>query len=139
YGDAAEAGRKIREVTAIQKKLHDLQQNKALIETGNAELRASLAEALSVLNKIIAGRADGSGHDLGLQGAARNLGSALRVVESGDREIPAGAMALYEESREQSAARTAEWTAFRQGKLSALNEGLRQAGLPVITITVPAK
>ena len=136
YGEAVEARRTLAEIKAVQKQLSGLQQNAA---SQTADLKAGLAEAQNILNKIVLhkivdSKVDGSEHDLGLQGASRNLASALHVVESGDRATPAGAIAVYKEASDQMKARTREWMTFQQTTLPSLNERLRQAGLAVITV-----
>ena len=134
YGEVVEAQRTLAAIKTVQKQLNGLQENVAL---QNADLKARLAEAQSILNRIVlhqmvASEADGSEHDLGLQDASRNLASALRVVESGDRPTPAGAMAVYNEATDQMKARVGEWMTFKQMTLPTLNERLRQAGLPSV-------
>ncbi|MGH9642261.1 MAG: hypothetical protein ACRD3Q_07525, partial [Terriglobales bacterium] len=132
YSEAMAVHRTLAEIKAVQKQLADLQQKAS---SQKAELKAALTDAQTTLNRIVAAKAEGSEHDLGLEDASPNLASALHVVESGDRETPAGAIAVYNESREQAQARTAEWSAFKQTSLPALNERLRQAGLSTISVS----
>ena len=69
-----------------------------------------------------------------MQHAYRNLTSALRVIEGGDRVAPDGALAVYKESSEQTKARIREWITFRQTTVPALNKRLREANLAAIVI-----
>jgi hypothetical protein len=71
----------------------------------------------------------------GLQGGYTDLSSALRVVEGGDRGVPAQATALYQESSQHVKAGIAEWTAFKQTKLRQLNQELREGSLAPIAIS----
>ena len=70
----------------------------------------------------------------GLQNAYRGLTSALRVVESGDRAVPAQAIAVFKESSPQVKAGIEKWALFKQTRLEQLNQQLRAAGLEVIAI-----
>ena len=70
----------------------------------------------------------------GIEDAYKNLASALRVVEGGDRPAPSQAVGVYKESSEQIKARINEWNAFKQGKLPDLNQQLRQANLTPIAV-----
>jgi len=131
YGEAIEARRAVAEIKSAQKQIADLQQN-AVAQTDN--LKSTLDLSRKLLDHLAAAWADGSANNLSLADAARNLGSALHVVESGDRETPAAAIAIYNDASEVVKARSREWFNFQQSKLPPLNEQLRQAGLPIITI-----
>jgi len=131
YGEAIEARRAVAEIKSAQKQIADLQQN-AVVQTDN--LKSTLDLSRKLLDHLAAAWADGSANNLSLADAARNLGSALHVVESGDRETPAAAIAIYNDASEVVKARSREWFNFQQSKLPPLNEQLRQAGLPIITI-----
>ncbi len=131
YGEAMEARRTSAAIKSAQKQIADIERQAG---SQPADLKSALADAQFSLNKIVAAKADGSEHDLGLQDVSRNLASALRVVESGDRATPAGAIAVYNEASDQLKARTREWIAFKQTTLPRLNNQLRQAGLPAVTM-----
>jgi hypothetical protein len=49
--------------------------------------------------------------------------------------VPSQALALYEESSGRMRARIAEWTTYKQTKLAALNQKLREAKLAPIAIS----
>jgi photosystem II stability/assembly factor-like uncharacterized protein len=133
YREAMAARQTIAEIKAVQKQLAEIEKESA---NHHADLKADLTSADAILNKMIAAKPVGSEHNLNLQDAALNLASALRVVESGDREAPAGALAVYKEASEQVKARTAEWAAFQHTTLPQLNERLHSAGLGMITVNV---
>jgi hypothetical protein len=61
------------------------------------------------------------------------------VVESGDRAVPAQAIALYKESSPQAIARIAEWVRFKQTQLAQLNQQLRAANFAPIAIDEQVK
>jgi photosystem II stability/assembly factor-like uncharacterized protein len=130
YGEALVARRTLAEIKSVQKQVAAIQRKG--VQT--AELKSSLADAQAALEKIVANKGNGSGHDLGLEAALANLGSALRVVEGGDRAAPEQAIALYKESSEQIKTRSGDWTTFKQTALPVLNRRLSEAGLPAITL-----
>jgi len=130
-GEMAEARRALAEIRSVQKQLAAAQQNPT---AQTAELKSALADAQSTLDKILADKENAPEHIPGLQDDYKNLASALRVVESGDRAVPAQAIAVHQESSEQIKARIREWTTFKQTRLPLLNRQLRQANLAPITI-----
>jgi hypothetical protein len=72
---------------------------------------------------------------LGLEEANKELASALRVVEYGERSVPSQAIAVYQQSAQQAKSRVAEWTTFKQTTLSEMNRKLDEAKLPTISIS----
>ena len=130
YGEAIVAYRTLVELKSVQKQLADVQQRPA---SQDAEIKSRLAEAKAAVDKIIAYKAHAVDHP-GLQDAYRNMVSALRVVEGGDRPAPAQALAVYREASEQIKARTGEWVVFKQTIVPALNERLRESSFPPITV-----
>lgn len=131
YDEALVARRTLTEIKSVQKQIAGIERKGGQ----GAELKSSLNDAQAALGKLVANKADGSAHDLGLEPGLTNMGSALRVVESGDRATPEQAVVLYKESSEQVKARTGEWMAFKQTTLPALNRRLSEAGLPAIAVS----
>ena len=129
YGEAMVAYRTLVELKSVQKQVADLQQRP---EAKDADIKSRLTEAKATIDRIIADKTHVE--HLGMQDAYRNISSALRVVEEGDRPAPAQALTVYQESSEQIKARTGEWTVFEQTTMPPLNERLRQASLPAITV-----
>ena len=125
-----QARRVLAEIRSVQKQLTGAQERASTEQ--NAALKSTLAEAQSGLSKLLRNREDQQ--KLGIEDAYKNLASALRVVEGGDRAVPSQAIAVYKESSEQISARMSEWTAFKQRKLPELNEQLRQSNLTPIAI-----
>ncbi|HEY6338023.1 MAG TPA: hypothetical protein VIW68_05980 [Candidatus Sulfotelmatobacter sp.] len=131
YGEAMRARQALAEIAATQKKLADA----APKVEQNPAVKSAVAEAQEELAKIVNGVETGSPQLGGLQSASTELVSALRVIESGDREVPSQAIAVYQESSQRAKESTAEWTKFKQAKLPTLNQKLSQASLPPISIT----
>lgn len=129
FDEALQARRTLAEIHSVRKKLTDTQ--KAPTES-NSVLKSALAEAQSSLAKILTNKENQQA--LGLEDAYKNLASALRVVEGGDRAAPSQAVAVYKQANEQITARINEWTAFKETKLPNLNQQLRQANLSPITM-----
>jgi hypothetical protein len=119
----------LAEIRSVQKQLTGAQERTSTDQ--NAALKATLAEAQSGLSKLLRNKEDQQ--KLGIEDAYKNLASALRVVEGGDRAAPSQAIAVYRDSSAQISARMSEWTAFKQ-KLLELNEQLRQSNLTPIAI-----
>ena len=87
----------------------------------------------SNLQRILANKKEDD-QKVGLEDAYRNMASALRVVEGGDRSVPSQAVTVYKESSEQITARMNEWTTFKQRTLPEINQKLGPAKLTPITI-----
>lgn len=132
YGDSLEARRVLAEIASVQKKLTADQEK---VGEQNSTLKSALANAQSEIGQIVSPKQAVAGQDPGLQEAFTGITSALRAVESGDRDVPAQAIALYEESSRQVKARITDWTAYKQTKLPALNQVLREGNLAPIAIS----
>jgi photosystem II stability/assembly factor-like uncharacterized protein len=132
YADTLEARGVLAEIASVQKKLSDAQQK---VGEQNPALKSALAAAQTEIGQILASKDAAAGQAPGLQDAFTGVTSALRAVESGDRAVPAQAVALYEESRRQVKARIADWTAYKQAKLPALNQMLRDGNVAPIAIS----
>jgi hypothetical protein len=148
FGETIEARRALAEIGSVQKKLADvdrkldqkldqkpepkLEQQKS--ETQDVHLKSAVEKAQAALVKILTSKENDGGGTAGLTDANMALASALRVVESGDREVPAQAIAVFQEASLQVKTRIAEWTQFKQTILSPLNEQLRKSNLAPIAI-----
>lgn len=136
FGETVDARRARAEIDSVQKQLADMQQK---LGEKNAQLKSTLAEAQSGIGKILTNKSlmnkeHAADEGPGLQDAYTGLASALRVVESGDRAVPAQAIAVYKESSQQVKARIAEWDRFKQTRLAQLNQQLRDANFAPIAI-----
>jgi hypothetical protein len=136
FSEINEARRALAEINAIQKQLADIQHKLGQPKAGqqSAQLKPALAETEHGIGKILTNKEHTPAEGLGLQSAYAGLASALRVVEGGDRAVPAQAIAVYQESSQQVKARIAEWIRFKQTKLVQLNGQLRKANFAPIAI-----
>ncbi len=130
FGEAMRARLALSEIASVRKQLTATQTR--LDE--KPSLKAVLAETQAALDGIVRDKETNGQRGTGLQNAYLGLASALRVVEGGDRTAPSQALALYKESSEFAKTELAQWTAFKQAELPALNQRLREANLPPITI-----
>lgn len=131
FAETTEARRTLAEISVIQKQISDAQRKPEAQEAG---LKLALAEAQSAIAGILT-KKDAGPESAGLQEAFRNLASALRVVERGDRAAPSQVVAVYKEFSQQAKARIAEWATFKQTKLPPLNLQLREKNLSPIAIS----
>ena len=123
----------LAEISVVQKQLADMQQKPG---EQNPTVKAALGETQAEIERIVSNKETGqSAQAGGLQEAFTGLTSALRAVENGDRGVPSQVIAVYEESSARVKARTAEWTTFKQTKLPALNQKLREGKLGPIAIS----
>ena len=129
YADVRESRRILAEVNSAQKQLSDLQSG--LKEHGGLEV--SLIDAGDSIKKILGG-SEVPPRITGLETANSGLGAALRVVESGDRAVPAQALDVYQSSRAAMEIAVESWNSFKTKQLPQINQQLRQANLPPITI-----
>ncbi len=129
FAEAMRCRRALADINSTQKQLSDLQPKLA----EHADLKASAAEAAKDLQKLLAG-SDGSPNVMGLQTANSGLASALRVVESSDRAIPAQALELHQESKAAMQLILGEWDQFRTKRLAQLNQRLQQADIAPVEI-----
>jgi photosystem II stability/assembly factor-like uncharacterized protein len=131
FDETIQARRAVAEISSVQKQVARVQQ----FAVQNPELKSALREAQSSLAKILTNKEHPQEQGQGLADAYKNLASALRVVEGGDRAVPTQAVALYMESSQQIKGRISEWASFKQTQLPELNKQLRNANLTPIAIT----
>jgi len=129
FNATLQARRALAEIHSVQKQLAGAQLGSS---NQDPALKSALDEAQSGLGRILTSKENPQ--PWGLENAYKNLASALRVVEGGDRPVPSQAIAVYQEASEQISARISEWTTFKRGKLSNLNQQRRQANLVPIAI-----
>ena len=90
---------------------------------------ADVKQFLAELNKIL----KGSDELFGLDDANAGLLAALRVVEGGNREVPAAALEVYRQSRTALEQRSAEWQNLKS-RVPRVNSELKQSGTPGIAM-----
>lgn len=118
------------EIKSTQKQLDEIQQKmKQQSGAQNAKIKSAVVDVQSAIENILTNKKDTDDPGLGLQEAYANLGSAFRVVKTGDRAVPSQAIAVYNESSQQVKGRITEWERVKQTRLTQLNEQLRKAHL----------
>jgi hypothetical protein len=131
FAETLETRRALAEIASLQKQFTDLEPKVG----ENSVIKQALADAQAELSKIVTGKGTVPGQTVGLQGAFTELTSALRVVESGDRDVPAQAIAVYNDSSQRIKAAIAEWSEFKTTKLPQLNQKLQEGNLAPIAIS----
>ena len=131
FSEAVEARRALGEIGSVQKQVGEAEKKPA---AQDAQFKSTLLDAKSQLSKLLSSKDRAPEQGAGLMDAYKDLASALRVVESGDRAVPSQAIAVYEESSRQIKARMSEWAAFKASTLQALNQQLYQVSLAPIRI-----
>ena len=131
FGETLEARRALAEISSVQKQLVDVEQK---IGQQNSTLASSLVDSRSQIAKILSNK-ESKQTKAGLQDGYTELLSALHVVEGGDRDVPSQAIAVYKESSQHVKESIAEWNKFKQTKLPALNQELREQNLAPIAIS----
>ncbi|MGA2353520.1 MAG: hypothetical protein ABSG02_03425 [Terriglobales bacterium] len=132
FTEALEARHALSEIRSVRKELTNVQQK---IGGANAALTSAIADAQSEISKIVTNKETAPGEPGALQDAFTGLASALRVVESGDREVPSQALAVYQQSSERAKAGIAGWEKFKQTKLPELNQKLQQSNMTPLTVS----
>ena len=131
FAETMEARRVLAEISAVQKQIADAQRK---LGEQSPELKSALAEAQSEIAKILTSNNDPE-QTPGLQDAYKDLASALRVVERGERAAPSQAIAVYKQSSQQIEVCLGEWATFKQTRLPQLNQRLRETNLAPIMIS----
>ncbi len=131
FAETMDARRALAEIGSIQKQLADAERKSA---AQNTELKSALVEAQSSLSKITTNKTRAPEQGPGLLDAYQDLATVLRIVEGGDRQVPAQATAVFQESSRQARKCIQEWAVFKQAQLSEINQKLRRANLATIAI-----
>ena len=132
FAEARAARRALGEIGSVRKELTDIRQK---VGEGNGAVTSAIAEAQAEIAKIVTNRESATAEPGGLQAAFTGLGSALHVVESGDREVPSQALALYQESSARAKVGIAAWEKFKQTKLRELNQKLQENNIAPVTVS----
>jgi len=90
-----------------------------------SDLKTAIAAVQEGIGKIISGSAARAGDGMGLELAGSHIGSALRAVETGDRTVPAQAVAVFEEADRVARMRIDEWKRFKAMQLPSLYKRLK--------------
>jgi len=130
FAEARQGRQAAAEIGSVKKRLDSLKPQLA----GKPELLSQVSAIEAAMDKIEKGNDDTAGAFMGLQTANTGLGSALRVVESGDRTTPSQALDVYQESAQAMKARTEQWSGLKTSQLAQLNQALTAAGLQAIQV-----
>ncbi len=131
FAEILQGRRVLAEINSVQQQLTNLQSK--LNE--HPELKTSAEGAAKELKEILSG-ASADANAMGLQTASSGLGSALHVVETSDRAVPAQALEVYHESSDAMKRDSEAWSQFKKMRLPQLNQQLQQENIPPITFAV---
>ena len=123
-------GRVLAEIGSVEMGLVDLERNS---RPSDRSLQSAISEGKEGLEEIASSKQPGS-EGPSFVDAYKELASALRVVENGDRPAPSQAMAVYNHASQWVDRGMREWSEYEQTKLPQLNQQLRRANLAPITI-----
>jgi photosystem II stability/assembly factor-like uncharacterized protein len=123
YGTTMLSRQAVAEMKSVQKQLDELHPEIA----AKPELLARVTEFQVAMKNVLDG--DKKAGIMGLDSANGGILAALKVVEGGDRAIPASAIDVYGVSKGAFEARAAEWHRMKSAGLVQLNQELEKAGV----------
>ena len=129
YAETLQSRRVLEEIRSVQSRLTELQSKLPAEQT---DAKAAATSAAADIQTMLSGAPPGA---MGLEKANAGLASALRVVESSDRAIPAQAMAVEQESSAAMRVEAGEWSQFKTARLPELNQQLQKANVGPIAIS----
>jgi len=129
FEETRDARRAMAEIASVQKQLADASQ-----KTQDPRLKDVLTKAQAEIGNTLSNKITAQDGEPGLQEAYSDLASALRVVESGDREVPSQAIELYRQASQQAKKRIEDWITFKRSRLPKLNEELQHFNLPPVPV-----
>ncbi len=132
FGEVHRSRRAVVEISAVKKRLDEVQQK---LNPSQPKLLKQVADLQAAITKIQKGSSSPAPATMGLEAANSALASALRVVEGGDRTTPSQAIELYHQSDESAKARIADWTKLKSTELHRLNNALQKGGIVPIQIS----
>ena len=127
FADTMRSRQALAEIQSVQKELEGLREKIA----GNPALSAAMDQLTHSIEQILTG----DPQTTGLQKANNHLTAALNAVESGDRAIPAQALELYQQARENMSGRLEQWNRVKKSQLQQFNQQLRNAKIAPIQIS----
>ncbi|HLV85920.1 MAG TPA: hypothetical protein VKV39_03015 [Candidatus Sulfotelmatobacter sp.] len=123
FEDVLQSHKVLSEIGSVRKRISTLESKLA----EHPELKASLAEADGKAKAVMEGEKEPQ-HLTGLLHADNGLASALRVVESSDRAVPAQALDVYDEASKAFLQGREQWKVL-QTQLKLIDSKLRALGL----------
>jgi hypothetical protein len=116
------------EVESVESQLKKLA---ASGESSSADLTQTVHSALTKLEEIKGGDDDAKAKkdedEAGLADANAGLGTALRIVEGGDRTAPAQAVQISEEMGKAAREKIEAWQRYKSSELGKVNAALARA------------
>jgi hypothetical protein len=131
FEESMQARRALAEISSVRKQLGDIQ---VKVGPQKSQITSAMEDAQRALGTILKRDDNPATAGMGLKNAYLGLASALRVVEGGDRPVPAQAVSLYEESSQYATEGLKQWATFKARNLPTLNQQLQDAKLPPIAI-----
>ena len=136
FEETVESRRALAEISSVQKQLAEVQQkfdqqNSAAYD---GHLKPAIQDAQTSIIQILTHKENDDEQMSGLKEANSALASALRVVESGDRDVPSQAIEVFKQASQQVKARIAEWGEFKRTALARLNRQLHESNLPPLEL-----
>jgi photosystem II stability/assembly factor-like uncharacterized protein len=117
FGDSLACRRALAEIDAVNERL-----TKALGAPGGPTNGSAATALKKSLDELVEG-------STGLETANAELTSALHVVESSDRPVPAQALAVYDLAHTAAQSKLAQWAALKAGPLARLDRRWQAAGI----------
>jgi hypothetical protein len=133
FMDSLRSRKALAEIDSVQEQMASVRKS---IPAGNTSLSSEVATFEASLNGLL-GR-DDQGLDpktWTLSTANSGLGSALAVVEIGERVPPSQAMEVYRIAKEAAATNEARWTSLKTHELATLNQHLQAANVTPVAIS----
>ena len=136
FAESRLARQALAEVQSAQKQLGEIA---AKVPETDTALHSAVTKSQDAIKKLLdgapAGTGDGWGDIMGLQAANSGLGSALEVVESGDRTTPSQGVTMFEEADRAAKLRIDDWKKIKTTLLPQLNDQLKQANEAPVSIS----
>ncbi|MGB9234193.1 MAG: hypothetical protein WCC04_07240 [Terriglobales bacterium] len=124
FAEAMLTRQTLAEIRAVRERLAAAREKLSPQQT---DLKAAIAQVEDAIKKILTGAGVRSGDELGIESASSHIAAALQVVESGDRTVPAQAIAVFEEADRAAKMRMSDWNAVKTKQMPPLNDQLKRA------------
>ncbi|HEY0784510.1 MAG TPA: hypothetical protein VGD62_01485 [Acidobacteriaceae bacterium] len=115
------------ELEAAESQLKTLHADQGTPSPDLTEALDRASRSLDLIRNGAASKDEDSSQPQGLAAANAGLGVALRIVESGDREAPAQALSIADQSGKSSRLGIEQWQQWKTTELRTLNQSLTRA------------
>jgi len=131
YAQTVGTRKAMAELSGVESELTRLNED----ANSDAELKSVLKDAIAKLTAIKSGEgkhgegSDEEAHDTdaGLSAANSGLGTALRIVEGGDRATPSQALEIYAQMKKAATEQIAAWRTYKTTEIGKVNAALQRA------------